>query len=48
VLHLPGIGRTPVHQALQRLELDGLIEIIPRKGVVVLPDSIVAIIKIQE
>src|SRR3982074_1440672 len=40
------VGRTPVHQALQRLELEGLVEIMPRKGVVVLPDSISEIIKI--
>jgi GntR family transcriptional regulator, rspAB operon transcriptional repressor len=42
------VGRTPVHQALQRLELEGLVEIMPRKGVVVLPDSISEIIKIFE
>ena len=42
------VGRTPVHQALQRLELEGLVEIMPRKGVVVLPDSITEIIKILE
>jgi DNA-binding GntR family transcriptional regulator len=42
------LGRTPVHQALQRLELEGLVEIMPRKGVVVLPDSISEIIKILE
>ena len=42
------VGRTPVHQALQRLELEGLVEIMPRKGVVVLPDSIAEIIKILE
>ena len=29
------IGRTPVHQALDRLMLEGLVQIIPRKGVVV-------------
>jgi DNA-binding GntR family transcriptional regulator len=42
------VGRTPVHQALQRLALEGLVEIMPRKGVVVLPDSIAEIIKILE
>src|SRR5262245_18604389 len=42
------VGRTPVHQALQRLELEGLVEIMPREGVVVLPDSISEIIKILE
>lgn len=29
------IGRTPVHQALDRLMLEGLVQVIPRKGVVV-------------
>ena len=29
------IGRTPVHLAIHRLELEGLIEILPRRGVVV-------------
>src|SRR5215470_1028389 len=42
------VGRTPVHQALQRLALEGLVEIIPRKGVIVLPDSISEIIKILD
>jgi len=42
------VGRTPVHQALQRLALEGLVEVMPRKGVVVLPDSISEIIKILE
>ena len=37
-----------MHQALQRLELEGLVEIMPRKGVIVLPDSISEIIKILE
>lgn len=30
-----GIGRTPVHQAIERLEQDGLVEIMPRKGIIV-------------
>jgi len=30
-----GIGRTPVHQALTRLMLEGMVEVIPRKGVIV-------------
>ena len=41
-----GVGRTPVHQALQRLELERLVEIMPRKGVIVQPDSIAEILKI--
>lgn len=32
---LVGYGRTPVHQALHRLKYDGLVDIIPRKGVIV-------------
>ena len=31
------IGRTPVHQALDRLMHEGLVQVIPRKGVVVQP-----------
>lgn len=31
------IGRTPVHLAIHRLESDGLIEILPRRGIVVKP-----------
>jgi DNA-binding GntR family transcriptional regulator len=33
-------GRTPVHQAVHRLQLEGLVEVIPRKGVIVRPDSL--------
>ena len=29
------IGRTPMHQALDRLMLEGLVQVIPRKGVMV-------------
>lgn len=32
-----GFGRTPVHQAIDRLQTDGLVEVIPRKGIVVRP-----------
>lgn len=30
-----GLGRQPVHQALHRLQYDGLVEIKPRRGVIV-------------
>lgn len=30
-----GIGRMPVHQAVHRLMVEGLLEIIPRKGIVI-------------
>ena len=43
-----GLGRTPVHQALQLLQLEGLIEILPRKGIIVQPDGAKEILKILE
>ncbi|MGW1420839.1 GntR family transcriptional regulator [Bradyrhizobium manausense] len=42
------LGRTPVHLALQRLQVEGLVEILPRKGIVVQPDSFAQIIKILD
>jgi GntR family transcriptional regulator, rspAB operon transcriptional repressor len=42
------VGRTPVHQALQRLQHEGLVEIMPRKGVIVQPGSIPEILKILD
>ncbi|KVC87757.1 GntR family transcriptional regulator [Burkholderia ubonensis] len=45
-----GIGRTPVHQAVHRLVLEGLLSVIPRKGLMVQPlslDDIVAIIDVR-
>lgn len=35
-----GLGRTPVHNALHRLKQEGLVDIIPRKGVIVQTDSL--------
>lgn len=46
-LHL-GISRTPVREALIRLEKEGLIEIIPRHGVRILPVSPVVMREIYE
>lgn len=43
---LLNVGRTPVHQALQRLQHEGLVEVMPRKGVIVQPGSISEILKI--
>ncbi|GKT17946.1 GntR family transcriptional regulator [Acidovorax sp. SUPP2522] len=37
---LLGLGRTPIHQALHRLEMEGLVTILPRKGIVVAPLSL--------
>lgn len=34
------IGRTPVHQAIHRLMVDGLVSILPRKGIMVRPITI--------
>lgn len=42
------LGRTPVHQALQRLHLEGLVEVMPRKGIIVQPDSFLEIMKILD
>jgi DNA-binding GntR family transcriptional regulator len=43
-----GLGRTPVHQALQRLHVEGLVEVVPRKGVIIQPDSIPQIMEILD
>ena len=42
------LGRTPVHQAIDRLELDGLVEVIPRKGVIVRPVSFDEVMQIVD
>ena len=44
------IGRTPIHQAIHRLMMDGLITIMPRKGVMVAPagvDEVMEIIDVR-
>lgn len=43
-----GIGRTPVHQAIDRLMLEGQVEVIPRKGIIVKPLSLSEILEITE
>lgn len=48
ICELVGLGRTPVHQALQRLHQEGLLEIVPRKGVLVKPDSVSRIIDLLD
>jgi len=42
------LGRTPVHQALQRLHIEGLVEVMPRKGIIVQPDNFLEIMKILD
>jgi len=45
---LLGIGRTPVHQALNRLMLEGMVEVIPRKGIIVKPISLNDVLEITD
>lgn len=45
---MTGIGRMPVHQAIQRLRTEGLIEVIPRKGLLVRFDSLHDILELIE
>ncbi|MBN9428553.1 MAG: GntR family transcriptional regulator [Burkholderiales bacterium] len=50
VSELLGIGHTPVQQAINRLKLEGLVDILPRKGVIVKPvtlDEILNIIDVR-
>jgi DNA-binding GntR family transcriptional regulator len=42
------IGRTPVHQALDRLMIEGMVEVIPRKGVIVKSVSLNEVLQIIE
>lgn len=43
-----GYGRTPVHQAMTRLMHESLVEILPRKGILVRPVSLDEILEIIE
>ena len=45
---MTGLGRMPVHQAIQRLRTEGLIEVIPRKGLLVRFDSLHDILELIE
>jgi len=42
------IGRTPVHQAFDRLQGEGLVDVQPRKGIVVRPINLDEVIEIIE
>lgn len=42
------IGRTPVHQALDRLMMEGMVEVIPRKGVIIKPVCLNEVLQISE
>jgi DNA-binding GntR family transcriptional regulator len=48
VASLLALGRTPVHQAFDRLRLEGLVDVLPRKGVVVRPLVLEEVIQISE
>jgi DNA-binding GntR family transcriptional regulator len=45
---LLGFGRTPVHQAIDRLMMEKMVEVIPRKGVIVKPVSFDDVVQIIE
>lgn len=45
---LIGIGRMPVHQAIHRLQAEGMVEVIPRKGLVIRMDSVQDIVLLLE
>lgn len=42
------LGRTPVHQAVDRLRLEGMVEVLPRKGMIVKPVSLHEVLEIIE
>jgi DNA-binding GntR family transcriptional regulator len=48
VCAMTGFGRTPVHQAIDRLCVEGLVDVIPRKGAIVKPMSFDEIIQVVE
>lgn len=43
-----GIGRNPVHNAVKRLVFEGMIDVIPRKGLIVRPLNLREILEIAE
>lgn len=43
-----GLGRMPVHQAIHRLQAEGLIEVIARKGLIIRADSLRDILLVIE
>ena len=46
VTEIVGIGRTPVHQAFDRLRLEGLVDVLPRKGIVVRSVSLSEVVQL--
>lgn len=45
---LTGLGRMPVHQAIHRLQIEGLVEVIARKGLVIRMDSLNDVLALLE
>jgi DNA-binding GntR family transcriptional regulator len=43
-----GMGRTPVHEALHRLQIEGLVQIVPRKGILIRTASLDDVIALIE
>lgn len=43
-----GFGRTPIREALQRLELENLVEIYPRRGIQIKPISVITQLNLLE
>ena len=45
---MTSLGRMPVHQAIHRLQIEGLIEVLPRKGIVIRSDSLHDVLSLLE
>src|SRR4051812_9287514 len=43
-----GLGRTPVREALQRLATEGLVQILPRRGIIVTEIDVAAQLRLLE
>lgn len=48
LMTISGFGRTPLREALQRLSRDNLVEVVPRRGILVPPVSIESQFKLLE
>jgi len=48
IVQILGIGRMPVREALSQLDVEGIVEVVPRKGVVVKPVSLNDVLEIIE
>jgi len=48
LMDMAGIGRTPVREAIQRLSAEGLLQVLPRKGLMVTPVRRSDLVQIME